>query len=74
MAGHAKKLPTKSEEALIRSEQRGTVEAERGKEIMNVTSKFDECGNYDGTWYDLMSKECKQIHKNPKLISEVGKL
>ncbi len=74
MAGHVEKLPTNSKEVPIRSEQRGTVGAKRGEEIMNVASKFNERGDYNGTWYDPMSKEYKQTCKNTKLISEVGKL
>ncbi len=70
---HAKKLPMKSEEILIRSERRGTNGAERGEEIMNVTLKFNEHSNYGGTC-DSMSKECKQTCKDPKSISKVSKL
>ncbi len=74
MAGHAEKLPTKFKEIPIRSERRGTVEAKRGEEIMDVVSKFDEHSNYNGTNYDLMSKECKQTYENLKLIGKVGEL
>ncbi len=49
VAGHAKKLPTKSEEIPIRSEQRRIVGVKKGEEIMNVVSKFDEHGDYNGT-------------------------
>ncbi len=49
VAGHAKKLPMKFKEVSIRSEQRRTVEVKRGKEIMNVTLKFNKRGNYNRT-------------------------
>ncbi len=49
MAGYTEKLPTKSEEVMIRSEQRETIGAKRGEEIMNVASKFNECSDYNGT-------------------------
>ncbi len=64
----------KYKEVPIRSEQRGTVEAKRGKEIMNVALKFDEHDDYNRTWYNLTPKECKQTHKLLKSIGKVGEL
>ncbi len=74
VAEHAEKLPTKSEEVLIRSERRKTVKVKRDKEILNVALKFDKHGDYNGTWYDSTSKKCKQSCKNSKAIGKVGKL
>ncbi len=74
VARHAEKLPTKSQEVSIRSEWRGIVGVKRGKGIMNIVLKFNERGDYDGTWCNSTSKECKQTRENLKLIGEVGKL
>ncbi len=41
---------------------------------MNVALKFDEHSDYDRTWYNSMSKKCKQTRENPKSISKVVEL
>ncbi len=74
MAGHAEKLPTKSEEVPIRSERRGAVEVKRGEEIINIALKFNEHGDYDRTRYNSTSKKCTHTRRKLKSIGNVVEL